>query len=145
MVTEMTENDLPRSTVPIPDPTLLTTQALTRDIASLRELLESKLEGQKSVLESRLDGIDRANAEQYRSSKDAILKAEIATDKRIEQLGIVISSVDKSLSDKIDDVKQRQTRMEGQGGGMKEMWGYILAAISMVIAVVSFVYNMNSK
>jgi hypothetical protein len=45
---------------PVPDPTLLTTEALHREIASLRELEETRLEGLESKLETRLDGMDRA-------------------------------------------------------------------------------------
>jgi hypothetical protein len=53
--------------VPIPDPSILTTAALARDIKSLRELLETKLSNStsandliRSVIETRLDGMDKA-------------------------------------------------------------------------------------
>ena len=57
---------LSRSTVPVPDPTLLTTKQLTRELFALRELLESRLAGTdkaieqtKAILEARIDGIDK--------------------------------------------------------------------------------------
>jgi hypothetical protein len=53
--------------VPIPDPSLLTTAALARDIKNLRELLETKLGSSananeliRSIIETRLDGMDKA-------------------------------------------------------------------------------------
>jgi hypothetical protein len=53
--------------VPVPDPSLLTTQALQREIFSLRELLEVKLKGSdgsnaavRTIIETRLDGMDKA-------------------------------------------------------------------------------------
>jgi hypothetical protein len=45
---------------PVPDPTILTTQLVDRGIAGLREILESKAEGDKKELEARLEGMDRA-------------------------------------------------------------------------------------
>ena len=59
--------DGPATLVPRPDPTVLTTQRLQREIFSLRELLEVKLgaaqaavELIRSIIETRLDGMDLA-------------------------------------------------------------------------------------
>lgn len=53
--------------VPVPDPTVLTTSALQREIFGLRELLEGKLAALENeqklvrlVIETRLDGMDKA-------------------------------------------------------------------------------------
>ena len=40
----------PRSVVPVPDPTILTTQALQREIAAARELTEQKVFALKELL-----------------------------------------------------------------------------------------------
>lgn len=45
---------------PVPDPTLLTTQQLLREIDRLGELLETKLDGVQKVFEQRFDGNDKA-------------------------------------------------------------------------------------
>lgn len=45
---------------PRPDPTLLTTQQLLRELSSLRELFENKLDGVDATLTTRLDGMDIA-------------------------------------------------------------------------------------
>ncbi len=49
-----------KGSVPVPDPTLLTTQALVSAVTSLREVLEAEMGGQKAVFESRLEGMDKA-------------------------------------------------------------------------------------
>lgn len=43
---------------PVPDPTLLTTQQLLREIAALREIIQA----QREILETRMAGTDRATA-----------------------------------------------------------------------------------
>lgn len=45
---------------PVPDPTLLTTQALVREIAALREVLEAKIDGERNVLATKIDGMAKA-------------------------------------------------------------------------------------
>ena len=50
----------PPSNVPVPDPTILTTQALQREIAASRELIEIKVEAARHALEVRITGIDKA-------------------------------------------------------------------------------------
>jgi hypothetical protein len=46
-----------REVKPVPDPTVLTTQQLQREIATARELVESKIMGFKEMIETRLDGM----------------------------------------------------------------------------------------
>ena len=50
------EQSRPRSSVPVPDPTVLTTQAVDRAIASYREVVDAQIKN----LETRLHGMDRA-------------------------------------------------------------------------------------
>jgi hypothetical protein len=47
-------------TFPRPDPTVLTTQAVRRDISALREVLEAEIEGQEKVFEGRFVAMDKA-------------------------------------------------------------------------------------
>lgn len=49
-----------RSTTPRPDPTVLTTKQLLREIANTKEILETKLQGFQDIIETRLDGMDKA-------------------------------------------------------------------------------------
>lgn len=170
---------------PVPDPTERTIQALVREMGSLREVLESQINGHREVLEARIDGMDKAirllqtisdrvpsdvdskvahlrvlheekfrsidvqfherdirveqratdtktaveaafaaNKELARLSADSfglsIGKSEAATMKQIDQLGITIQQSTKATDDKIGDIKERLTRIEGAGVGQKE-------------------------
>jgi hypothetical protein len=60
-----------RTNIPVPDPTLLTTELLRREIGGLRELLEV-----------RLSGMDRAN----QLLSDNVTSRQITTDKQIAYL-----------------------------------------------------------
>jgi len=208
--------------VPSPDPTVLTTSALQREIFGLRELLEGKLERLtkeqelvRMIIEARLDGMDKAIkllqdisdkfparidekimalkafhdmrfdaiiqtfSEKFESiqtqfkerdvrseqgSKDskvaidaalqaakelvgkqnessalAIDKSEKSTTKQIDQLGILITTGNKATDDKIDDVKERITRIESEARGASHLWGFIIGAIGIVIAFVAVI------
>jgi len=46
--------------VPVPDPTVLTTQLLLREIAALRELLETKVNCLSEIVDERFGGMDKA-------------------------------------------------------------------------------------
>src|SRR5579859_5246367 len=45
---------------PVPDPTVLTTQQLQREIGTSRELVEALASGMQRVFETRLDAMDKA-------------------------------------------------------------------------------------
>jgi len=57
-------NDTPMHTgagsTPVPDPTLLTTQQLTREIGALREILEAQIDGNQRECQTRFSANERA-------------------------------------------------------------------------------------
>jgi len=160
--------------VPVPDPTALTTAALLREIASLKELVFTRLDGveakqdsfneaitktptdvdkqvqhlkelheekfvsiatqfkerdirteqtardSKVAVDAALQAAKEAVAEQNKSSALAISKSEAATVKQIDQIQTQISTSTKGLDDKISDIKDRLTRIEGDAVGSAE-------------------------
>ncbi len=197
--------------VPIPDPSLLTTQQLIRENLWLREVLETRLEGMDSAailrqsntnarfeaydkaikllqdisdkfpyridekihslkevheekfssiqvqfrerdvrteqsskdskvaVDAALQAAKEAVGEQNKSSALAIAKSEASTTKQIDQQGLLIQSTAKASDEKIDDIKERLTRIEGGGKGMRDMVGWIVAGVLFVIAVIGFI------
>jgi predicted phage tail protein len=68
--------------------------------------------------------IDAALSAQVKSGEQtnasfglSIAKSEAATTKQIDQLQQIIASNDRSNNDKIDDLKERMNRFEGEGRG----------------------------
>jgi len=220
----MVDRDSQTITVPHPDPTVLTTAQLTREIANAREIIESKIVGVKEILETRLAGMDKAItllqeftnkipesmdekidqlrdlhqekfnsistqfgerdtrteqtaagvkiavdaalqaakeavAEQNRSFALATGKSETATMKQIDALGLAIQTANKGLDDKIADMKDRLTRIEGMDlgnaesrsqhfaerasvhGGNQNTIAIVAVVAGLLIAVAGFVFG----
>lgn len=195
---------------PIPDPTVLTTAAILRELAALREVLEAKIDGQRAFFIARIEGMDKAisllqvitdrqpsdvdkkisnlqrlheekfssvqvqfqerdvrveqTAKDTKTAVDAALaaqeksagkqadsfalsigKSETATTKQMDGLGVLIQQSTKASDEKISDIKDRLTRIEGQRTGGID---FRTAAIAVIVAiaviagvVVSFVRN----
>ncbi len=196
---------------PVPDPTLLTTAALTREIASLKEVIFTRLDAMdkavslftesitrvptdtdkqiqhlkefvlermegivnqgvsgaalqnerfaavqrqfgerdirtgnaaqesKSAVEYALQAAKEAVAEQNRSSGLAISKSEASTAKQIEQLTDAMREGFKGVDGKIDDAKERLTRLEGRGEGGKIVHDAGRATIAVIISAAALV------
>jgi hypothetical protein len=75
---------------PIPDPTVLTTTALEREILHLRELLEDKITAERELRE-----------QQQKASQEAIAKTESLSNQNVE-----------ALRREIGDLKDRIGRVE---------------------------------
>jgi hypothetical protein len=185
--------------LPVPDPTILTTEALHREINALKELLQARfdamerateirdrhmkeLEGMigvkveqlqelhaekfrsiavqfaerdtrteqtsrdsKVAVDAALQAAKEAVGEQNRSSALAISKSEAATTKQIDQQGTLIQTTTLGLNDKIDDLKERLTSIEGRSKGMADGWGLIVGGIMLVVAVVTVVVVVVTK
>jgi hypothetical protein len=214
----------PVGSTPVPDPTLLTTAALTREIAALKELVVTRLdamdkaqdlfssnlnrvptdtdkqiqhlrelvssellEKEKSLIiqleerdkrfqdiirqggqlfeekflgvqtqfkerdvrveqtardtkvavDAALQAAEKAVSKQNEAFSASINKSELATSKQIDQQGILISSSTAALNDKIDDIKERLTRIEGAGSGSKSTHDETRSNLAMIVAIIS--------
>jgi hypothetical protein len=183
---------------PRPDPTILTTQQLLREIATSREVVEKTLEGFRTVLETRLDGMDKAisltqshtdklpsvvmeavgqlqrlHEEKFRSvekqfterdtrtdkmaeatstavtaalqaAKEAVGKQSDQITKQIDQIVVLITTMQKGQDDKTEDIKSRMNMiesrlngLEGQRKGAGDVWGYVIGFVGVLVAAVT--------
>lgn len=90
---------------PIPDPTLLTTQQLLRELTTLKELVFSRIEGMDEALRIRLDGMDEAT----RLLQTQQLRVPSDTDKAIQHLRELTETRFESIEVQF---KERDTRTE---------------------------------
>jgi hypothetical protein len=144
---------------PDPDPTLLTTQALLREIASIKELFEAKLKGSdekighlKELTDKEIDSIavqfrerDIRSEHETKANKEAIDAAFAASKEGIGKQEVLFTKQIDSMNDKIEDVKTRFIANEGQSKGKTEGVGQVGAlaigaaiVISAVISVIGF-------
>lgn len=95
----------------------------------------------KVAVDAALQAAKEAVGEQNRSSSLAIAKSETATLKQIDQQGLLIVTATKAIDDKIDDIKERLTRIEGVGIGAgtnranSQQW--ITSAVSILGALIA--------
>ena len=88
------------------------TQFRERDVRTEQSSKDSKV-----AVDAALQAAKEAVGEQNKSSALAIAKSETSTVKQIDQLAVLIQNGTKALDDKIGDLKERLTRLEGTGIG----------------------------
>ena len=149
---------------PNPDPSLLTTEQLLRELSSLKATIDAGMDGLRAFTDERFRGISvqiserdatvqkdaqnvkaavdaafaaqkEAVSEQNKSNALSILKSETGFEKRIDGIGILISAMQKGLDDKIDDLKTRLTAMESHGKGMGDSGGIVIAVVGILIGI----------
>jgi hypothetical protein len=134
---------------PIPDPTVLTTEQLLREIGALKDLVESWMDGLEQVnaekmrsVWSQFETVERQRVEQKADTKAAvdaalaaqqdavreqtiasersIAKSEAATTRQLEQLGATFDKSIGNLSEIAADNKDRIRTLEATKTGASE-------------------------
>ncbi len=124
------------TSVPVPDPTVLTTAALYREVGALQALLEQRLEDMQRQIDCRLDDMETLRdakfaavevrftllnelREQGRDAtrtaveaalaaqKEAVAKSETSTNKQLDALAETFRTEANALRRSIDDNKER--------------------------------------
>lgn len=126
---------------PVPDPTVLTTEALMREVASLKELLELRISNESAArysaiqnLSMRMDLTEQQRVELKRDTKNAvdaafaaakeavreqttasalsIAKSEGATNEQLRQLSTTFTTAVDGVTRNLDDAKDRINKLE---------------------------------
>ena len=119
------------------------TQFKERDVRTEQSSKDSKV-----AVDAALQAAKEAVGEQNKSSSSAIAKSEAATAKQIDQIMQLIQTGNKAVDDKIGDIKDRITRLEGLKEGRSTeitdrhatgsytvmLTAIIISAISLVIS-----------
>jgi hypothetical protein len=114
----------------------------------------------KEYLDRRFEDSDKAIQAALTSAKEAVGKAEIATEKRFDsvnefraqladQAATLLTRVEydtnhKALEDKITDITDRINRSEGKGTGYSQSWGIFVALATLSIAVLYILIRNKS-
>src|SRR5665213_1907732 len=107
-----------------------------RDIRTEQTQRDSKV-----AVDAALQAAKEAVSEQNKSSALAIGKSEASTTKQIDQLNVLIASSAKGLDDKISDMKDRLTSLDGQKTGGSAVWGYMVGAAGLITALGAVSYT----
>lgn len=139
---------------PVPDPTILTTEALTREIANLEKLITARLERAEDLrnekfqsVHQRLDTAEEQRREQKTDTNAAIgaaldaqekaaSKSEAAISKQLEQLQTTFNTEIDNLAKSLSGVADRVTRMEAVKLGGTEGRTGLYATVAVVGTVI---------
>ena len=98
---------------------------------------------------------DRRYEQRFEDQKEAIVKAEEATERRFEgvnefrqtlsdQAATFVSRTEvlqqyRAINDKVDLVTSRMDRLDGRSGGYTATWGYLIGAVVMVGGLITII------
>jgi hypothetical protein len=181
---------LPRyyETRPSPDPTVLTSQQLFRELLSLRTILETRLDGMDKALfllqrildripqdiENRVQQLQGLHAEKFKAIENqfvagrialdtalaslekatteknalqslAIAKSEANVNEQLKGIAQAGQQVERGLNDKVQGLKERLDRQEGQSTGISAAWVVLLVVIGIISTCVAIFGAIRSS
>ena len=148
----MTDLSQQSTTRPNPDPSILTTEQVQREVANVLALFRADLRGVNNVIDERFKAVDKeftlverqrteqkvdaatgiaaalsaakeAVKEQTAASDKAILKTETATAAQLLQLNATITTGQQAQSAATGELKERIVAIEQHSGGVREHQG----------------------
>jgi hypothetical protein len=118
----------------------IATQFKERDVRTEQASKDSKV-----AIDAALQAQKEAVGKQNEANSAAISKSEAAFVKQIDQIGILISTMTKGTDDKIGDIKDRLTTIEGLKKGANDVWVYIFSTIGVVVSVITVALMVTFK
>lgn len=155
-----------RGWVPRPDPTVLTTQSLIREIEHLRELMETMIESLGDACEAKFVYIEQrfrdrdllvdaafessreAVAAALAASKEAVSKSEDTFNKQIAEIRRTAEATSKGIDRELAGVKDRVTVIESldrgsekTAAGFRTLTSIGIAGVGVVIAISAIIVS----
>jgi len=115
---------------------------------------QQRFEAQSLGVNTALLAAKEAVGAALQAAKEAVAKAEAASERRFEGVNEFRKSLNdmqttlmprneadramSAMNDKLAMLSSRMDKAEGAGGGLKAGWGYLIGAVGLAGAVVSF-------
>jgi len=129
-----------KGSVPVPDPTKLTTDAVALAKAEIEKLFDQKLIGLKEFFAEKFHGIatefsmrDTALAAALKAAQEAVKQQNESNTLAIDKAGTATTKQIDSLVERIDDLKERISELSRKDWAA--VGGYIFGAVGVVAAV----------
>jgi hypothetical protein len=119
--------------VPVPDPTKLTTDAVTAAKNDIEKLFDTKLSGFKELVTEKFDGRDTALAAALKAAQELVKQQNDSNNIANDKMSAAFAKQIESLDEKIDDLKDRVSDL-----GRKD-WATVGAYIVGAIGIVSLI------
>lgn len=121
--------------VPVPDPTKLTTDAVNAAKADIEKLFDTKMEGFRELVTEKFQGRDTALAAALKAAQELVKQQNDSNTLAIDKSADAFSKQIDSLNAKIDDLKERISDI-----GRKDwatVGAYIVGAVGIAALVLS--------
>lgn len=132
--------------VPVPDPTKLTTDAVDRAKAEIEKLFDEKLAGSKSFIDEKFVGVkteftmrDIALAAAFKAAEAAVKQQNESNTLAIDKAGTAFTKQIDSLDEKIDDLKARIADLAGRN--WSAVGAYIVGAVGIAALIIAAVFT----
>lgn len=126
--------------------------SVRQELQDLRFLLDERYATQTKALDAAFVAAEKAVATALSSAEKAVTKAETAAERRFEsvnefraqlndQAGTFMPRTEyqakhEALEKQVDELTHRIARSEGSSSGKNAMYGWIVAAVGLVVAVI---------
>src|ERR1035437_10166961 len=127
------DDDLSR-TLPEPNPTKLTTDAISLAVHGIEKLFTEKMSGLQKLIEQKLEGVktefamrDIALAAAFKAAEAAVSQQNASNTLSIDKAGEGFTKQIDSLDEKIDDLKERISDLAGRN--WSTVGSYIIGAV----------------
>lgn len=106
------------------------------------EVIEKQRIEQKSDVRTAIDDALKAAKElvsqQNQANTNASIKSETSFAKQIDQIMTLLTAEKHASNERINDLKERMSKAEGRGGGMKDFAGWIVAAVAIIFSLLNY-------
>lgn len=115
---------------------------------------EQRFNDTKTAVDAALVAVDKTNSAALAAQKEAVTKAEVAAEKRFESVNefrstlsdqqrnlmprVEVDILTKSIIDRVDKIENKQIANDSKGTGISQGWGWAVAVVMFVIALVGF-------
>jgi hypothetical protein len=79
------------------------------------------------------------------AAKEAAAKSEVNAIKQMDQIGVLITTMQSSLNEKVDDLRGRVQATESIKKGGSEVWGIVFGGISLLVAAAAVLVAVFSR
>jgi hypothetical protein len=142
------------SVKPDPDPTVLTTEQLQREIATLKEFFQSEMKGTVGAINGEIHTIQqqfKGVNDRFTSSEENKKLAFDAAEKANGKTEALVTKLIDGLSKRIDELRDSEQRIAGskegtssQGKNYGDMVSHVITLSALAVAIVALFVKHGS-
>jgi len=143
----MALDKIPASTIPVPDPTRLTTDAVEKLHKELMAVMDLRFESGRAITDEKFKGVSTEFAMRDIALAAAFKAAEAAVKQQNESNTVAADKAASSftkqidgLDEKINDLKERMAHLTQ--GNWSAVGGYIIGSIGIILVIITIISHM---